>query len=342
MLLAFVLILGAGTAGVFAFVIPSVSGIFAPAEADDYSGEGEGEITVTIASGDDGTAIAHTLAEEGVVKSAGAFYDVVVATSPEPVFQPGTYLLAERMSARAALERLMDPSSRVEDAVTIPEGTTVSGVLTLLAENTEVPLAELEAAVADPAAYGLPPEAPSLEGYLFPATYRFEPGTTATEMIQLLVDRSFQALDEAGVPVADRHRILTLASIVQKEARYEEDFYKASRVFTNRLEQGMNLQSDATVSYGVSSTGRVSTTDAERADPNGYNTYLNPGLPIGPISNPGDLAIEAAIAPADGPWLYFVTVNTLTGETVFSETFAQHEAAVAEWLQFMRENPGND
>ena len=326
----------------FAFVIPAVEGIFAPAVAEDYDGEGSGEVTVTIESGATGTTIAEMLEEEGVVKSAGAFYDAVVARAPEPVFQPGTYLLAEQMSAQSALDRILDPASRLQSTVTIPEGTTVAGILPRLVEATEIPLPEFEAAVADYASFGLPAEAPSMEGYLFPATYSFEPGTAVRDVIQRLVDRQFEALDAAGVAEADRHRVLTLASIIQREARYEADFFKVSRVFANRLEQDMLLQSDATVTYGVSSTGVTSTTDDQRADPNPYNTYVHPGLPVGPIANPGDLAIEAALAPADGSWLYFVTVNTLTGETVFSDTFAQHEAAVADWLQFMRENPGNE
>jgi len=338
----FLLLAGGGIAFVLGGVVPAVQGIFAPDEVADYAGEGEGEVLVVVSSGDTGTTIGEMLEAEGVVKSSQAFYNAVIGRSPEPVFQPGTYSVAEKMSAAAALDRLLDPESRVQDTVVIPEGTTVSGILTLIAESTEIPLADLEAAAADYGSYGLPADAPSLEGYLFPATYQFEPGTTARDAIQQLVTRQFQALDQAGVPEADRNRVLTLASIIQKEAREEEDFYKVSRVFTNRLEQGMLLQSDATVAYGVSTTGRVSTTDAERADQNPYNTYINEGLPVGPISNPGDVAIKAAVAPADGPWLFFVTVNTLTGETKFSETFAEHEAAVEEWQQFMRDNPGNE
>lgn len=342
MVAVFLLLAGGGIAFVLGGVVPAVQGIFAPDEVADYAGEGEGEVLVVVSSGDTGTTIGEMLEAEGVVKSSQAFYNAVIGRSPEPVFQPGTYSVAEKMSAAAALDRLLDPESRVQDTVVIPEGTTVSGILTLIAESTEIPLADLEAAAADYGSYGLPADAPSLEGYLFPATYQFEPGTTARDAIQQLVTRQFQALDQAGVPEADRNRVLTLASIIQKEAREEEDFYKVSRVFTNRLEQGMLLQSDATVAYGVSTTGRVSTTDAERADQNPYNTYINEGLPVGPISNPGDVAIKAAVAPADGPWLFFVTVNTLTGETKFSETFAEHEAAVEEWQQFMRDNPGNE
>ena len=103
---------------------------------------------------------------------------------------------------------------------------------------------------------------------------------------------------------------------------------------------GMLLQSDATVAYGTGNTHRVSTSDAERADAaNVYNTYVHPGMVAGPISNPGDIAIDAAVNPADGPWVYFVTWNLDTGETIFSETFEEHEVAVAKWLAWMADHP---
>jgi UPF0755 protein len=130
-----------------------------------------------------------------------------------------------------------------------------------------------------------------------------------------------------------------MASIIEKEARLKDDFYRVSRVFSNRIKVGMHLQSDATVSYGSGGT-TVTTTDAERADPNGYNTYVHAGLPVGPISAPGATAIDAALNPTKGDWLFFCTVNLKTGETVFSETMAQHEVAVAQWQRWMRENPG--
>ncbi|RII87298.1 endolytic transglycosylase MltG, partial [Clavibacter michiganensis] len=270
-----------------------------------------------------------------------AFYQAVVASGSEVVFQPGTYTLRKQMSAASALALLQDPSSQIQAKVTIPEGQTAAQAFELIAEGTGTPVADLEAASADRAALGIPAEAPNIEGYLFPATYDFPPGTSATDMVKAMVSRTFQALDQAGVPAADRHRVLTLAALIQKEARFEGDFYKVSRVFQNRIAIGMPLQSDATVAYGAQSVGRVTTTDAERADDNPWNTYVHPGLPIGPISNPGDLAIKAAMAPADGPWLYFVTVNTITGDTVFSESYEDHLKAVAQWQQFMKDNPGN-
>ena len=113
-------------------------------------------------------------------------------------------------------------------------------------------------------------------------------------------------------------------------------------MFQNRLDQGMLLQSDATVSYGTGRTNSVTTTGAERADAaNKYNTYANPGLPIGPIALPGDDAIHAALNPTPGPWLYFVAVNLKTGETVFSTTVAEHDAAVKQWQAWCRQSAEN-
>ena len=138
-----------------------------------------------------------------------------------------------------------------------------------------------------------------------------------------------------------------MASLIQREAGpVKEDYYKVARVFYNRLnpelwESGL-LQSDATVTYRTGNTNVATTTDAERDDAsNPYNTYVHPGLPVGPISNPGDLAIDAALHPADGPWLYFVTWNQDTRETIFSATLSEHEVAVAKWLQWMKDHPGD-
>jgi UPF0755 protein len=115
-------------------------------------------------------------------------------------------------------------------------------------------------------------------------------------------------------------------------------------VFYNRLDPNQwesgRLESDATVAYGTGNTHLVTTTDAERQDANNpYNTYLHPGLPVGPISNPGDLAIDATLHPAEGSWLFFVTWNLDTGETIFSSTIDEHDAGVKKWLDWMKEHP---
>lgn len=306
----------------------------------DYEGAGTGEVMFKIGDGDFGEAIASNLESDGVVKSADTFYSLLLKQNPQPVFQIGTYKLASKMSAKSALTALLDPSSKVDFNVTIPEGMVAADILSKLADTTGIPLADFDSAAADYSSFGLPTEAPRIEGYLFPATYAFEPGQTPHQILQTMVDRTFQSLDAAGVAPADRHRVLTLAALIQKEAGpIPGDFAKVSRVFTNRLDIGMLLQSDATVAYGSGQTHRVETTEAERGDPNLYNTYVNPGLPVGPISNPGDDAIAAALHPADGPWLYFVTWNLETGETIFSVTGEEHEAAVEQWQAWMKEHP---
>ncbi|UOQ58686.1 endolytic transglycosylase MltG [Leucobacter allii] len=313
--------------------------------SDDYEGEGHGDVLITITSGEIGSDVADSLAEAGVVKTPEAFYELLLAQDDEVEFQVGTYQMRLEMSAQAALDALRDPENRMDYTVTIPEGMSAKDALARTAEVMEIPLADFEAAVADPAAFGVPAEFPSIEGFLFPATYTFEPGDTAQTIVQQMVDRMRQALQEHGVPAGDEWRVLTLASVVQREAGADlDDFPKIARVFLNRIDQGMLLQSDATVAYGTGNTDTVWTTEEERADAsNLYNTYANPGLPVGPIGLPGDVAIDAAIHPADGPWLYFVPIDLETGETVFSETIEEHDAAVeqlAQWCTTHREAGG--
>ena len=304
----------------------------------DYVGEGSGEATIVISSGDTGVEVTNSLLDAGVIKSFDTFYNLLLIQDPAVQFFPGFYVLAEKMSSEAALVALQNPGSRVEHTALIPEGKSIDQVFDILSNATDIPVADFEAAAADPASYGVPAEAPSLEGYLFPATYKFDPSVDARSVLTTLVERTFASLDAAGVAPADRHKVLTMAALIQREAgRDKNDFYKVSRVFTNRLKEGWHLESDATVSYGTGRTHTVWTTSAERADTsNKYNTYANPGLPIGPIGAAGDLAIDAALNPVDGPWFYFVPINLDTGETVFSETFQQHNAAVRQLQQWCR------
>ena len=315
-------------------------------EPKDYEeGLASGEVFVTIAAGDTGSPISQSLYDAGVTKTPEAFYDYLIESGQNPPFQPGVYKLQKQMTSEAALAALMDPANKMELTAQIPEGFTVDGTLERLAEGTGIPLEEFQAAAADPSAYGVP--ADSLEGWLFPATYIFDPSVTPQSAIQTLVDRTIQSLDAAGVPVEQRQEILTIASIVQREARLETDMQKVSRVIQNRLDPGNQetfglLQMDSTAQYGVGEDdGTVSSSENALTDDNPWNTYVHPGLPIGPISNPGDVAINAAMHPAEGPWFYFVTVNLDTGETVFTSTMAEHERAREQWIQWCRDNPGS-
>lgn len=320
--------------------IREVLGIEAPY---DYSTVGNGEeVTVVIEPGDIGSDVARKLHATGVTMSYRAFYEVLLADA-SITFEPGNYLLQKEMSAESALAAMQDPANRLINKVTIPEGVTSQSALELIASATEIPLEELQAEAANFTQFGVPSNAPSIEGFLFPATYTFDPGITANAAIKTLVDRMFVELDAAGVAPADRFRVLTMAGLVQRESGPSvEDMQKIARVFENRLARGMLLQSDATVAYGTGKYHTVWTTPEERSDAsNPYNTYANQGLPPGPIGLPGSEAIAASIAPAEGTWLYFVTVDLRTGETVFSNTLAEHERAAKQlyaWCKASDEN----
>ena len=337
-------VLLAGTGGAL-YATGVLESIISPGSAD-FDGSGTGSVSFTINEGDIGEDIAMNLYEQGVTASFESFYDLLLKTEPAPTFVPGVFMLKEKMSAAAALEALLDPNNLKVDRVAIPEGTSEVRIIELIAEATGIPIAEIQAEAADVASFGVPAEAPKLEGFLFPATYTFTPGTSARDILQTMVDRCFLALDDAGVAPEDRFRIITMASLIQKEAGVAEDFPKVSRVFWNRLDENLwpsgLLESDATVAYGAG-VKRVETTVAERADEsNPYNTYVHPGPLYAPISNPGDVAINAALNPVEGPWFYFVCVNYETGETLFSTTAAEHEAAVEIWGQWLLENPEHD
>jgi UPF0755 protein len=335
---------GAATAAwvMFEDEVRSVLGIELP---NDYEGTGNGEeVIVTVVEGDVGGDIATKLSEAGVTMTYDAFYDLLVSQSVQPTFMPGSYPLQKEMSAQSALDVLADSANIVTSRVLITEGSTITQTLNSLSEGTGIPLADFEAAAADPTAFGVPATAPSLEGWLFPATYDFIPGSTAPQILQTMADRMVQALDEAGVAVDDRERVLTLASIVQKEGGSIEDFPIVARLFLNRLalEQPMNLESDATVAYGTGNTSIHTTADEREDASNPYNTYANPGLPVGPISAPGDDAILSVVNPAEGDWLFMVLVNGETGETVFSDNYEDHLVAVEQWGEWYEAHPGWD
>lgn len=311
---------------------------------DDYeAGEATGEAIITIEEGDGGEAISQTLYEAGVTLKPDSFYDHLVESEAVPTFYPGVYKLQKRMTSADALEWLQRPETRLEDSVALQEGWTVDETLDAAAAGLDMPLEDLQAAVEDPSAYGV--EADSLEGWLFPASYTFDPGVTAEQAIKAMVDRTRESLSAAGVAAGDEQRILTVASIVQREGRTAEDFRMVARVIYNRLDPAISdtgglLQMDSTAQYGYQEEhGSVFSSEAQLSDPNPWNTYVHPGLPVGPIANPGDDAIAAAVAPAEGPWQYFVTVNLETGETVFSETYAEQQAAEGRLREWCSANP---
>jgi UPF0755 protein len=280
------------------------------------------------------------MVDDGVIASVRPFVKAAEADPQATAIAPGVYGLRHHMSGKAALDLLLQPSSRLMSRVTVPEGMTVEQTLQRLSQGTGATVAELKAVAAKPAALGLPAYARgSLEGFLFPATYDFEPGTTPTQMLSTMVERAVQTLDELRIPEPQRLAVVTKASIVQAESGSAEDMPKIARVLDNRLAKGMKLQLDTTVNYATGKSG-VTTSAQDRKNPSPYNTYLHAGLPPGPISNPGEQALRAVLAPAAGNWLYFVVVNPDTGETRFAATAQQHQKNVALFQQWLRAHPG--
>lgn len=313
-------------------------GMGEPKDYDSSQVAGE-ETTVTIADGDTGGVISQSLFDAGVTKTPDAFYDYLLSLDTQPSFFPGAYRVQTKLPSSVAAAQLADPARKMENTVLIREGETAAQIYPALATALGVSADEVAQAAADPAVYGV--NAPRLEGWLFPATYTFDEGTTPQQAIQTLVDRTRQSLANAQVPEADQERILNIASIIQREAREGADLAKVSRVIQNRLDQGMKLQMDSTAQYGYGQlhAGTVSSSQEALDDVNDWNTYQITGLPATPISNPGDAAIDAAMHPADGPWLYFVTVNLDTGETIFNVTYEDHLKSVDQWQQWCKDNP---
>lgn len=319
-------------AGLLAFpTMQLVDSLVARFTVEDYEGQGQGTVVIEIEEGDLGEDVARKLLAADVVKSFDAIYRPML-TSDLVIF-PGFYEFPLQIPGAEALRILLD-AEPITTAVTIPEGYQIAQIVPLLIEQLDLSEKDLTEAI-EKANQNYP--GPTLEGFLFPATYQFPPDVTASEAISEMTARMDQELAKFGIGPADALRLLTLASIIQEEARLPDDFYRVSTVFNNRLEKGMLLQTDPTVKYYYE--GSIKSFQQGIADTkNPYNTYVFSGLPPGPISSPGSLAIDAAINPAEGDFLFFVTINLDSGETVFSETLREHEKAVELYRQWLREN----
>ncbi|WP_087070824.1 endolytic transglycosylase MltG [Actinotignum timonense] len=312
----------------------------------DYSGEGTGQVVVRIPEGATGRQIAAVLAEKNIVATEGAFIDVFSRDPRSTGIQAGAYTLREQMSASAALSALLDPANAATIKVTIPEGFTKWQVRDRLGNLMDIDVGVVEDAMNDAAALGLPAEAGgNVEGWLAPATYDFDPNTTVTEALQQMVEVQVGRLEASGAERSRWQAVLTTASIVEREG-HPADYPKVARVIENRLgdnapEVAGRLQMDSTVLYGVGKSGGVPTRAELDAD-NPYNTYRVKGLPPTAIGAPGVEAIEAAVNPAEGNWLYFTTVNLETGETKFTADYEEQMRFQAEFREWYAAHPDGE
>jgi len=300
----------------------------------DYDGAGSGEVIVQIQPGDSAADIGATLLAKEVVKSAKAFVEAAKDDKAALGLQPGFYAVRLHMSGEAALARLLDPASRVRGRVTLPEGIPLSKVVERMAKYTEIPRADVMAALENPAVLGLPSWAKSRpEGFLFPATYDVEPGTAAVDALLMMTEKfgevaaSIELEARAAQLRLSPYELLIIASLVEAETHLDSDRSKVARVVLNRLKAGMPLQFDSTINYvRTQRKARLSLADLRVESP--YNTYKNRGLPPTPINSPGEESLEAALSPAKGDWLYFVVVDK-SGRSLFTDDYEEFLTAKA-------------
>ncbi|MBO0775411.1 MAG: endolytic transglycosylase MltG, partial [Actinobacteria bacterium] len=300
----------------------------------DYSGPGTGSVVVHVLPGDTATQVGLMLQQQGVVASARAFGNAAKASSQGNALEPGYYRLHRHMKASLAFAMLLKPSSRVTLKILIPEGWRLSQIIPKLGKATG-DTAGYQKAIKNPAALGLPSYANgNPEGFLFPATYTVQPGTSPVQVLRGMVQRfgqeaaSVHLRSEARHDHLSKHDVIVVASLIQAEGGRLQDFPKIARVIYNRLNSGMQLQLDSTVMYALHRYG-IMASNRQLNVSSPYNTYRHAGLPPGPIDSPGGAAIRAALHPAAGPWLYFVTVDPKTGVTKFTSdphVFAQLRA----------------
>ena len=312
--------------------------------AEDYKGNGEGEVTVTIPEGASGMDIGDILQEKGVVASGKAFTNAVKNNPKGDTIQPGTYKLKKKMSANAALQALLDPETKGDHTLTVSAGHTKQIVKDRLKQVGNFSDEQIDAAFADTAGIGLPAEAGgNVEGWLAPGTYDVTEKATPKDLVKQMVARTVTQLKDLKVPKEDYHAVLTKASIIEREVNDSRYYGQVARVIENRLAQTSGethglLQMDSTVQYGLGRFGGIPNSTELADSNNAYNTYVHQGLPPGPIGSPSEEAIKAVLNPPAGSWLYFVTVNLETGETLFSSTSEEQKANTKKLDEYCKKN----
>lgn len=320
----------------------------------DYAGPGSGSVQVEIKDLDTVTDMGNSLYRADVVKSAKAFINAAGDNPKGKSIQPGFYTLKTKMRAADAVTMLLDLKNRVVKGVTIPEGLTYMKTFELLSEATGIPTEEFTEVAKDPGKLGIPDfwfkrsdnkkVTKSVEGFLFPATYEFPPNATADKILRQMVTKFLAVTEEIKFVEkveADRGGItpydaLMVASLAQAEAGVAEDIPKVARVAYNRLykewpELGNRnaLEMDVTTNYGLQLQGKSAKeskdlTKSELEDPkNTYNTRVHEGLPPTAINSPGEVALQGAMSPPEGKWLYFVAIDK-QGHSEFAEKYADH------------------
>ncbi|KYG31900.1 endolytic transglycosylase MltG [Alkalihalobacillus trypoxylicola] len=318
-------------------------------------------VEITIPIGSTASQIGTILEEEGLIRN-GTVFRYYVRYKNESGFQAGDYLLTTGMNFDELINELKE-GSIMEDAeliFTIPEGRWLVDMIDIIAENTEHSSEDILAVIEDEEyllqlidRYDMLTDVilddeikQPLEGYLFPARYDFmEENPEIEVIIESMLNRTQNIINKHAELVNNSeysvHELLTLASIIEREAQTSEDRYMISGVLYNRLERNMRLQVDPTVAYAIGEHLYITTfADLEYDSP--YNTYLYEGIPIGPIAGPGEDSFIAALQPDDVEYLFFYA--RVSGEVLYSNTYEEHENIAEqyrqEWRDAQEENSG--
>lgn len=288
---------------------------------DDFpKGKPGVEIKFLIADGELGSTIGANLEKSGVIKKASKFIEEFNKNSKAQGISPGEHRIETNIPVSVAVAQLLD-SKRMNNLVVVKEGSTLSDVIKVLKSNDHISEDKTDFRKVKSL---YPNSSASLEGSLFPAHYSFEANTPISKALESMVTKSRSESTNNGLNLGyekfSPFEVLTIASMVQIEGD-PSNFAKVSRVIYNRLKIGMALQLNSTVQYAAKLRGKITLSTKATQINSPYNTYKRIGLPPTPISNPSTAAVKASLNPANGDWLYFITVAP--GDTRFTKDFAQ-------------------
>lgn len=324
----------------FVVVLQSLFGGGGPEDFETQAGE---VVDFTVEEGDGPALVRTRLLEAGIIASDDAFDEAFAELQDAPELQPGEFQLREQMPAEDALAVIFEQGEALH-YISLQDNTRIDAALSSIAAQTGISESDIRQAAEDPAAYGLPEEAETLEGYLAAGEYQPSLEATPEEILQAMVDTTFERLEELGITEEDEQwRTVIVASLLTAEG-LPGDYEEIAGIIENRLAPNNSetdglLQIDATVIYGLG-TQSVHFTEEERADAsNEYNTYQNPGLPPGPVAAPNMATLEAAANPEENDYFYWVTVNLETGDTEFASTYEEHLGYVEEFNAYCEDNP---
>lgn len=322
----------------FVALVAAGAGAFAVKRLLEESWKGfpEAEKTVDIAPGTSVPGILHQLEREGILRSRHLGTLAMRLSFQGRALKAGEYRFASAATPAEVLRRIAE-GDVVRYRVTVPEGLAAAGIFDLLVAKGFGRREVYHQLFTNVAAFpGVPAEAPSLEGFLFPDTYLLTKGMDEPRVLTLMTKELAKRLP-AGYEEKARAQGLTLlsavtlASLVEKETGVGAERALVSAVYRNRLRKGMLLQCDPTTIYAAKRAGvwngSITRQNLQLDEP--YNTYVRPGLPPGPIASPGLAALEAALEPANVPWLYFVATGDGTAAHRFAESYAEHQRNVA-------------